>query len=221
MVLDCCHKPSHDLGRQDFFLERFGSIRDRLRRQGVEQVLVACPNCFKVFARYGSPLGTVTVYDVLARGLQPEFPSLAKLVVVHDPCPLRLEDGIQASVRTLLAARGLEVRKMKYSGKRTLCCGEGGGVGFHNPGFGRAWGEKRKQLAGKDHIVTYCAGCAGFLGRIAQVSHQGSHQVSHIGDILCRPELALAGKSRVAKAPMTYVNRLLLKRRLAKMVIPS
>jgi Fe-S oxidoreductase len=134
-------------------------------------------------------------------------------VVVHDPCPLRLESGIQTSVRTLLAAQGLEVRKMKHSGKRTLCCGEGGGVGFHNPGFAKAWGEKRKKLAGDDRIVTYCAGCAGFLGRIASVSH--------LGEVLFEQEKALAGKSKVAKAPLTYVNRLLLKRRLGKMFIPS
>jgi uncharacterized membrane protein YdjX (TVP38/TMEM64 family)/ferredoxin len=209
VVLDCCHKPSHDLGRQDFFLERFQSIRDRLRQQGVEEVLVACPNCFKVFARYGSPLRTITVYEVLAQDLRPVSSSPARQVVVHDPCPLRLENGIQASVRTLLAAQGLEVRKMKNSGKRTLCCGEGGGVGFHNPGFARAWGEKRKQLAGEDRIVTYCAGCAGFLGRIAPVSH--------VGEILFEPEKALAGRSKVSKAPMTYVNRLLLKRRLQRM----
>ncbi|MFW5733613.1 MAG: 4Fe-4S dicluster domain-containing protein, partial [Oceanidesulfovibrio sp.] len=30
VVLDCCHKPSHDLGRQEFFEQRFGAIRDRL-----------------------------------------------------------------------------------------------------------------------------------------------------------------------------------------------
>ncbi|MFP4071475.1 MAG: heterodisulfide reductase-related iron-sulfur binding cluster [Desulfovibrionales bacterium] len=127
---------------------------------------------------------------------------------MHDPCPLRREDAIHSSVRTLLAAQGLTVRKTSHSGKHTLCCGEGGGVGFHNPGFAEAWAEKRKHLAGDDRIVTYCAGCAGFLGRVAPVSH--------LGEILFEPQKALAGKSKVARAPMTYVNRLMLKHRLKK-----
>jgi uncharacterized membrane protein YdjX (TVP38/TMEM64 family)/Fe-S oxidoreductase len=210
IVLDCCHKPSHDLGRQEFFIERFESIRNRLVDQGVAEVLVACPNCFKVFARYGSPLKITTVYEALARNVQPIPATLNEQVVLHDPCPLRNEDAIQSSVRTLLAAQGLTVRKMKYSGRRTLCCGEGGGVGFHNPGFAKSWAEKRKQLAGDDRIVTYCAGCAEFLGRIAPVCH--------LGEILYEPERALAGQSKVSSPPMTYVNRLLLKRWLKKFV---
>ncbi len=212
MVLDCCHKPSHDLGRQEYFLERFQAIRDRLVEQGVTEVIVACPNCYKVFAKYGGPLKTTTVYEVLARNAQPRpgrQVGPVGQVVVHDPCPLRHEEAVQEAVRTLLTGQGLTVRKMKNSGKRTLCCGEGGAVGFHHPGFAKAWGDKRKIAAGDDRIVTYCAGCAGFLGRIASVSH--------VGEILFEPEKALAGRSRVSKAPMTYVNRLLLKRRLQRM----
>ena len=79
-------------------------------------------------------------------------------------------------------------------------------MGFHNPGFARAWGEKRRELTGEDRIVTYCAGCAGFLSR--------SGKVSHLGDLLFDPEKALAGKSKVSKSPVTYLNRLILKRRL-------
>jgi uncharacterized membrane protein YdjX (TVP38/TMEM64 family)/Fe-S oxidoreductase len=209
MVLDCCHKPSHDLGRQEFFLERFTAIRDRLAAMGVAEVLVACPNCFKVFDRYGAPLKTSTVYEVLARDARPGAASPAGRVVVHDPCPLRFHRAVQDAVRTLLAAQGLEVRKMKHSGKLTLCCGEGGGVGFHTPGFATAWAGKRKESAGDDRIVTYCAGCAGCLGRVAPVSH--------LGEILFAPEKALAGRCKPARPPLTYVHRLLLKRRLGKL----
>ncbi len=209
MVLDCCHKPSHDLGRQGFFLERFQAIRDRLLHLGVAEVLVACPNCYKVFARYGAPLQVTSVFTLLAREAGPAPAPARGQVVVHDPCPLRFEQPIQDAVRTLLAAQGLSVRKTKHTGKKTLCCGEGGAVGLHNPGFAKAWGAKRKQLAQDDRIVTYCAGCAGFLGRLAPVSH--------LGEVLFEPEKALVGRSRVAKAPLTYLHRLLLKRRLAKL----
>ena len=209
MVLDCCHKPSHDLGRQAFFLERFQAIRERLLRLGVTEVLVACPNCYKVFAQYGAPLVVTSVFTLLARETGPEPSPTRGQVVVHDPCPLRFDQAIQDAVRTLLAAQGLRVRKTKHTGKRTMCCGEGGAVCLHNPAFAKAWGAKRKHLAQDDRIVTYCAGCAGFLGRLAPVTH--------LGEVLFEPEKALTGRSRVAKAPLTYLHRLLLKRRLAKL----
>ena len=208
MVLDCCHKPSHDLGRQAYFEERFEVITSRLKKSGVSEILVACPNCYKVFSSYGQDFQVKTVYQVLAEnnGFQPA--SSSQQLVIHDPCPLRYQDEVQASVRILLDQCGFEIKKSRKSGRKTICCGEGGAVGFHNPGFARAWGEKRGKLAGEDRIVTYCAGCVGFLSR--------SGKVSHLGDVLFDPEKALAGKSKVSKSPVTYLNRLLLKRRLRR-----
>lgn len=66
IVLYCCAKPSHDLGRQDFFDSLFGEMKDYLVANGVRTVLTACPNCFRVFKEYGSGLKVRTVYEVLA-----------------------------------------------------------------------------------------------------------------------------------------------------------
>ena len=49
MVLDCCTKPSHDLGRNKYFQVMFEEMKQYLLSCGVKHVLVACPNCFKVF----------------------------------------------------------------------------------------------------------------------------------------------------------------------------
>ena len=81
-------------------------------------------------------------------------------------------------------------------------------MGFHNPGFARTWSLKRKKRAGQDMMVTYCAGCAGLL------SMQGP--TIHLADVLFEPDKAMAGKARVSRTPMTYLNRILLKRRLDK-----
>jgi Fe-S oxidoreductase len=44
---------------------------------------------------------------------------------------------------------------MKHSGKKTLCCGEGGSVGFLNPDLSKKWGSLRKTDVNyeKDTIV--------------------------------------------------------------------
>jgi len=66
ILLDCCTKPSHDLGRDDYFDAMFGEMRDYLVNHGIRNVLVACPNCYKIFSRYGGRLSVRTVYEFLA-----------------------------------------------------------------------------------------------------------------------------------------------------------
>jgi Fe-S oxidoreductase len=208
VVLDCCHKPSHDLGRQGFFAARFAEVLAPLFEYGVSTVLVACPNCHKVFSRYAAPLKVRTVYEFLAEAGLSSPPRARGRVTVHDPCPLRDAAEVQQAVRGLLAGAGLEVQEMSHSQGRTLCCGEGGAVGCVAPELSAAWGLARREEAAGRRIVTYCAGCAGFLSRVAPASH--------LADLLFEPERVMAGKARVARTPFTYLNRLLLKRRLRR-----
>lgn len=78
-----------------------------------------------------------------------------------------------------------------------------------NPELAGQWGAVRQMEAGNDLVISYCAGCTAFLAR------SGLPTV-HLGDLLVNPEQALAGKAPVARAPMTYLNRIKLKRRLQK-----
>ena len=213
VVLDCCHKPSHDLGRQDAFLTWFTDMRDWLIRHNVRHIIVACPNCYKIFHGYGQGLTVRTAWEIFAEStIDPIHSALVhSRVTVHDPCPLRDHQDAQQSVRTIIRHLGLKVREMRHSRKHTICCGEGGSVGFVNPEMAGKWGEMRKIEAGGDLAITYCAGCAGFLARTGM-------KVVHLGDLLVNPEKTLAGKASVARAPRTYLNRLRLKRRLQKAI---
>ena len=214
VILDCCHKPSHDLGRQEFFAARFAEVLAPLREYGVSTVLVACPNCHTVFSRYAAPLRVRTVYEALAElGLSAPR-RVAGQVTVHDPCPLRGAEDVQQAVRGLLAKAGLEVAEMRHARGRTLCCGEGGAVGCVAPELAAAWGRRRQEEAGGRRMVAYCAGCAGFLSRVGPTAH--------LADLLFNaegpdgPERVLAGRAKVSRAPFTYLNRLRLKRRLRR-----
>lgn len=204
VVLDCCSKPSHDLGRQELFARRFGELRRALVDRGVRTVLVACPNCFKVFQRYGEGLEVRTVYEVLADASLPHEGALEGLVTVHDPCVVRFEPGVQAAARRLLKRTGLRVEEMRNAGKRTLCCGEGGAVGAISPELAEKWKTRRAEQAAGRRVATYCAGCAHQLAKHAPASH--------VLDLVFEPRAAVAGKARVRKAPLTYLDRLGLKR---------
>ncbi|MGQ9671078.1 MAG: heterodisulfide reductase-related iron-sulfur binding cluster [Desulfosoma sp.] len=208
VVLDCCTKPSHDLGRHAYFLAMFGEMKNYLMAQGVSTVLVACPNCYKVFRRYGAPLQVRTIYEVFAEDRALPQVHLKGTVTIHDPCVMRDEAAVQKAVRTLVDTAGLEVEEMPGSRQRTLCCGEGGGVGSVAPELARQWRVERREQAGKRPVVTYCAGCVGQLRR--------TMNAIHIMDLLLDGDAALAGRARVSRSPFTYWKRLRLKETLRR-----
>jgi uncharacterized membrane protein YdjX (TVP38/TMEM64 family)/Fe-S oxidoreductase len=203
IVFDCCMKPSHCLGREQYANAMFGEMNNWLVLQGVKEVLVACPNCQVMFDTLGRGLKVRTVWEALDEsGLQPEVAS--GTVTVHDPCVIRYSQTVHAGVRNLLKRQGLSVEEMPHSGSTTVCCGKGGGVDMLNPELAASWGELRKREAAGRRIITYCAGCVQALGR--------ETPTSHLVDLLLEPDQTLAGKKMGAKAPFTYLNRLRLKR---------
>lgn len=214
IVLDCCTKPSHDLGRTEYFHSVFDEIHRYLINMGIRTVLTACPNCTKIFRQHGYDLTVKTVYEILHAKESSNVAVANKLeVTVHDPCPLRDDFATQQAIRTMLTDMGHTVVEMAHRGKFTLCCGEGGMVGAVNPARAREWALIRKKEAEDRLIVTYCAGCSGFLNRVVPTVH--------IADLLCRPEAVFSGNLKVARAPLTYYNRIVLKRRMKQEILPK
>lgn len=209
IVLDCCIKPSHDLGRVDHFSALFNEMRDYLHKHGVKNILVACPNCFKVFKKYGEGFLTKTVYEVLDKIDLPDTPQMNGSVGVHDPCPLRFEGAVHMAVRRIIRKKGLFVEDMPHSKTKSLCCGDGGMVGFVSPELSKQWAVLRGKEAEGKKIITYCAGCSDSLNHVTSTNH--------ILDLVFEPEATMTGKVKVSKTPATYWNRIKLKRRLKKM----
>jgi Fe-S oxidoreductase len=214
VVLECCTKPSHDLGRRRYFESVFGKMAAYLNCRGIKKVLVACPSCFKIFHQYGNGISVSTAYEYLdANSHVGQSPTWDRQVSVHDPCALRDETSVHEAVRSLLHSFGLKVTEMQHSGRHTICCGEGGMVGFAKPGLAREWSAIRKQEAADIQVVTYCAGCTGFLNQVTPVIH--------IGDLIYRPEAVKNGNVLAARAPFTYLNRLILKLRFKNEITPK
>ncbi len=210
IVLDCCTKPSHDLGREDYFDAMFNEMKDYLVKNGVRKVIVACPSCHKIFRKYGGELSVSTVYEYLSQYGIPDTGSIAGTITVHDPCALRFEESVHSAVRDLAIKKGLSIEEMPHSGVKALCCGEGGSVGCLSPDLAKNWGILRKGDTNGDRIITYCAGCANFLSSLVPISH--------ILDIMFEPQATMNGNVKVSKAPKTYLNRLKLKKQMKHMV---
>jgi Fe-S oxidoreductase len=207
IVLDCCTKPSHDLGDTAHFETMFGELCRILLDHSVKKVLVACPSCYRIFKECGVGLEVQTVYEELAQ-LNDFSGNVQTEVTVHDPCSVRFASEVQQSARDLLQQQGITIREMKHNRTKAFCCGEGGSAGFVRPEFAKSWTEKRLQEAESDPIVSYCAGCTHFLG--------ASTTTHHLLDLVFFPGAVLDGKQKVSKAPFTYWNRFRLKQDLQK-----
>jgi uncharacterized membrane protein YdjX (TVP38/TMEM64 family)/Fe-S oxidoreductase len=210
IVFDCCTKPSHDLGDEELFNAIFTEMRDYLRIHGVRTVLVACPNCYRMFKNFGCDISVKTVYEYMQEHGIPTTKEVSGTITIHDPCVIRYEAPIQNAVRNLASRKGLSVEEMPHSREKTLCCGEGGSVGFLSPEFPKSWGEMRKKEAGSRKVITCCSGCANFLSPYAPTYH--------VLDLLFEPEATMTGKVAVSKAPITYWNRKRLKNYFRKSV---
>ncbi|MBU1055604.1 MAG: VTT domain-containing protein [Proteobacteria bacterium] len=206
IVFDCCTKPSHDLGRNAFFTAMFGEMKEFLIQNKIKKVLVACPNCYKIFDQYGGDISVISIYEFLADLDIPVEKKMSYSVTVHDPCALRYKEPVQKSVRKLIEKLGISIYEMPHSGINTLCCGEGGSVSFLSPGLAEKWIGIRKQEHKGNRVITYCAGCANHLNQ--------AMPTDHIIDLYFEPEATLAGNAKIYKAPVTYLNRLKLKRHL-------
>lgn len=210
IVLDCCAKPSHDLGRQAFFETAFGKMSARLAEKGVRTVLLACPSCHSMFKAYGGEIEARTVYEIMDMHGLPEGERISGTAVLHDACAMRFESSVHEAVRSMARARGVEIEEMPHCREKTLCCGEGGSTPFVAPDFAGAWSALRKKEAADARILTCCAGCLVTLGKIAPTTH--------LLDLVFEPEAAMAGKTKPSRAPFTYWNRLRLKSRFKKLL---
>jgi Fe-S oxidoreductase len=159
-----------------------------------------------MFKEY-SDLTVQTIYELLKA---PSTATNPGEVTVHDPCGVRFDSEVHAAARRLVTAAGCTVREMKHHGTKTLCCGEGGAVGYLDREMAQAWTELRRQEAGDLPVITYCAGCSHFLGR-RMTTH-------HLLDLLFAPTATLAGRSTVNRSPLTYWQRFRLKKKLAALL---
>lgn len=209
IVLDCCSKPSHDLGRQDYFNDMFFEMTSFLLENKIKTIIVACPNCYKIFNTYGKEFKIQTVYDIMSRNGFDDNRTVSGSITIHDPCPVRFENSIQDSVRSVVRAMGIDIIDTPHRKKNTFCCGEGGTVACVSPGFARQWTEKRINEARSRKILSYCAGCVNLLSKKADAFH--------VLDLVFDPDNTMAGKAKVSKAPFTYLNRLKIKKTLKKL----
>ena len=158
IVLNCCGKPSRDLGDEERFRKMFDNTVKIFSDLGVEEVVVGCINCHKIFREH-SDIKLRTLYDVmLQHGVPENVSGDGRIVSIHDSCPARDRPDILDSVREIMTQLGYTIGEMRYKKKITQCCGAGGCAPSGNKTLTDRHTRERVSQA-KGQIVTYCAHC--------------------------------------------------------------
>ena len=175
----CTGDPARRMGNDYVYQVLASGNVETLNRYGMAErtIVTACPHCFNTIANeYGQLGGTFSVVHhavylerLIAEGrLQLGGDGLPeRSVTYHDPCYLTRYNGIVSSPREVLAAvPGLELREMERHGRKTFCCGAGGGRMWMEETRGtRINRERTRQVlaTGAETVAVACPFCMVML----------------------------------------------------------
>jgi Fe-S oxidoreductase len=166
----CC---GHDLlwtGDRKNFLELARLNAEAFERAGVEEIVTACPECYRTLSHDYPNLGVeirakVThLYDFLEHEIDKGavgFDDLDRRITFQDPCRLsRLENRADLPRKLISRLRSRGFEEMHDRGVSALCCGNCAWTGCDS--YSKSLQVKRLQQAkatGSDLLVTACPKC--------------------------------------------------------------
>ena len=186
-VFECCGKPVGELGFASDEERIFDEIRSRLRENGIDEIIVACPNCRGFF---GDKLG-VKVTGVYAKlkelGEGRELMMDARFFL---PCPDRQGSIWMEEIKEFIKGEITYVEGVQ-------CCGLGGNAIVKEKEISQGFTEEFKRQNPGD-VYTYCASCTGRIVR------KGFRSINHILPLI----LETGEKPDTSKS---YLNRVFTK----------
>lgn len=157
LLLQCCGVPAKWAGRENDFLEILAAIRKYWQAFGRPELVVACPNCGRVFREYLPEIPIVSLYDILPLPKKASAPS-KQPIAVFDPCSSRHDPALQQRIREITAAAGYDCEELLHSGSEAVCCGWGGHMSLADPELAQ---KELLRCTGQSELpyLTYCQVC--------------------------------------------------------------
>jgi Fe-S oxidoreductase len=149
----CTGDPARRIGDEFTFMDQAGKNASVFEKYGVKKVVTGCPHCLNTllneYGEFGAKLEVFHHTQVLAE-LVGQGKLLAanpkKSVTIHDPCYLARVNGVVDAPRRMLGEDSQQegnselakewtspliplnvLKEPEHHGKKTLCCGAGGG----------------------------------------------------------------------------------------------
>ncbi|MDO5690264.1 MAG: (Fe-S)-binding protein [Tissierellia bacterium] len=155
-VFDCCGKPMADLALKEESTRIFQRLGDRLRQLGIEELLLACPNCYYHF-KGQLEIQTSMIYEkeeIMERLIQPKSAQEIKGRLFL-PCPDKDSRRIYKMLKDYLDVKELpEIKKIQ-------CCGAGGCASVKERELAKEMRDGFQEY--DEEIYLYCATCSGMI----------------------------------------------------------
>jgi Fe-S oxidoreductase/nitrate reductase gamma subunit len=179
-VLDppaCCGSPIRRLGNEALFQRDAALNVDYMKAVQGKTVVTHCPHCFNTlkneYPALGGEFDVMHHSQLLARlvkegRLSPPGHASFK-AAFHDPCFLgRYNEEFLSPRRLIESAENVRLVEMKHNGRKSFCCGSGGGTVAEGPATTNGRKRVREAIkAGAEAIVTCCPYCEENLAKAA------------------------------------------------------
>jgi Fe-S oxidoreductase/nitrate reductase gamma subunit len=192
----CCGDPARRIGEEGLFQDLALKNIEALQRGGIRRIVTHCAHCFNAlhneYPAFGGAFDVIhhatLIHELVGAG-RIRFPRAeggpAVSVTLHDACYVgRFNDGIETPRAVLRAIPGSELCEMERSGKRSFCCGAGGGNYWYDVPRREKAGALRIREAestGARLLVTECPYCLKMLADAGGAA--GERQPIEIRDI--------------------------------------
>lgn len=116
--MTCCGAPAEWAGEVDIHAAHLEEMRRQWRELGEPTVVLACPNCRKMFEEYLPELPVVFLAEVMEEWGVEMAGTAGEPYALFDPCASRYYPELQESVRHLADAAGITWENLPYDGKK-------------------------------------------------------------------------------------------------------
>lgn len=195
--MSCCGSPTHFTGKDKIFNHQNAHLKEVIEAAGIEEVIVACQNCYRIFESHDVKI--TSVYEIIAdKDLAPICTT--ETMALHDPCPTRHVTAIHDSVRSILEQLNVTYSEFKLNKEKTQCCGSGAMVPAFQYESGIRQMKNRANQTDEEVIVTYCQECV-------QSMQTGGKKSFHILDLIYHDVEAMGYNQKNQNTLKQWINR--------------
>lgn len=192
----CSGEPVRKLGEEGMYQEIALKNIELFEKYHISSILTTCPHCYNSFKNDYPELGLKNIkvihhaeflYKLLEDGFL-KINTTNEMFAVHDPCYLSRYNKITDVLKNLVGEIGV-VKRPKYHGEKTFCCGAGGGNYWYEvPQKRRISHERLEQLLDFKpmgaRIVTFCPYCNAMLHDAVQAKELVGIEVLDVAEIV-------------------------------------
>lgn len=193
-----CHcESARRLGNEYLYQTAAREVIETLKEYEFQKILVTCPHCFNTFANEFPSLGADYPVVHHARFILELIRSgrlgltsagvRQRTVALHDSCYLARYNDIINPPRQILKAAGRTLVRVPREGRKSFCCGAGGGRMWLEETLGKRINVLRARelvAAGAQTIATACPFCMTMLTDGLKADGAADREIKDIAEIV-------------------------------------